>query len=331
MGRLVKWGVGLLAVVLVLVGAGLSYVVLAYPTVAPPEATTVVATPERLARGKYLFDHVALCVDCHSTRDFNKFGGPVMPGTWGKGGEAFTREMGLPGDIYARNITPDVETGIGGWTDGELMRALTTGVNKHGEALFPLMPYLAYGQSDREDIESIAAYVRTLQPIVNHVPTRNFDFPMQLIVRTIPTAAKFAPRPSASDRVAYGGYLTRMASCGECHTPAVQGEPVPGMTFAGGTAFPWPWGGVVRTANITPDADTGIGTWTEDQFVQKFKAFEGAPAQELSAAERQENTVMPWPAYAGMTREDLGAIYAFLRTQKPVVNRVEKFSKTTTR
>ena len=75
-----------------------------------------------------------------------------------------------------------------------------------------------------------------------------------------------------------------------------------------------PGGGVVRSANLTPDADTGIGTWTEQQFVDKFKAFEGAEHRTLSAAEQRENTWMPWYAYAGMTREDLGAIYAYLRS-----------------
>ena len=154
MRRIVTWLGGLVAVLLILAGAGISYVVMAYPTVPPAETATVMSTPERLARGKYLFEHVALCVDCHSTRDFTKFAGPVVPGSWGQGGEAFTREMGLPGNFYARNITP---AAIGDWTDGELIRALTTGVNKHGEALFPLMPYLSYGQSDREDIESIVA------------------------------------------------------------------------------------------------------------------------------------------------------------------------------
>ena len=83
-----------------------------------------------------------------------------------------------------------------------------------------------------------------------------------------------------------------------------------------------PGGGVVRSANLTPDADTGIGTWTEQQFVDKFKAFDGAQHRSLSAAEQRENTWMPWYAYAGMSRDDLGAIYAYLRALKPVINRV---------
>lgn len=327
MRRVAKWLAGIGIVLVALIGAGISYVVMAYPNVPAADAARVNVTPERLARGAYLFKHVAICVDCHSTRDFAKYGGPIVAGTEGKGGDPFTREMGFPGNFYARNITP---AAIGEWTDGELIRALTTGVNTHGESLFPLMPYLSYGQADREDIESIVAYLRTLTPIVNHVPARDLDFPLPLVIRTIPRPAAFTARPSPSDKVAYGEYLTRMASCADCHTPMEQGAPKPGMTFAGGMEITWPWGGVVRTANITPDATTGIGTWSEEQFVDKFKAFENAAERTLVGDERMENTFMPWNAYAGMTREDLAAIYAFLRTQKPVINRVEKFSKTTT-
>jgi hypothetical protein len=80
-----------------------------------------------------------------------------------------------------------------------------------------------------------------------------------------------------------------------------------------------------RSANITPDADTGIGSWTEQQFIDRFKSFEGVEQPVLSEAERRQNTPMPWTAYAGMSREDLAAIYTALRQQKPIVNRVTRF------
>jgi mono/diheme cytochrome c family protein len=210
-----KWLIRLVVVLLVLVGAGLVYVLSAYPAVAAAEPIRIASTPERIARGKYLFDHVTVCVDCHSTRDFTRYAGPVVSGTHGKGGEAFTREMDMPGNFYARNITP---AALADWTDGEIVRALTAGVNKQGDALFPLMPYLNYGALDREDIEAIVAYMRTLTPIVNHVPARQLDFPMHLIIRTMPQQASFAGRPAPTDRVAYGAYLARMASCADCHT-----------------------------------------------------------------------------------------------------------------
>ena len=96
------------------------------------------------------------------------------------------------------------------------------------------------------------------------------------------------------------------------------------MDFAGGMEF-FETGHLVRSANITPDANTGIGSWTEQQFIDKFKGFESPTNATLAEHERAQNTVMPITAYAGMTREDLSAIYAYLRTLKPVTNRVEKF------
>ena len=177
-----------------------------------------------------------------------------------------------------------------------------------------------------EDVESIVAYIRTLKPIEYTPPPRELGMPLPLVVRTIPQPASFRPVPPQTDRVAYGEYMTNAAACGDCHTPQdSQGQPLAGMDYAGGFEFKLRGGaGVVRSANLTPDADTGIGTWSEQQFVDKFKAFEGAPLRTMTEAESREATVMPWIDYAGMTREDLGAIYAYLRSIKPVVNRVKK-------
>jgi mono/diheme cytochrome c family protein len=247
-----------------------------------------------------------------------------VPGSTGKGGDLYGTNLGLPGDFYARNITP---AGVGDWTDGELVRAITAGVDRHGEPLFPIMPYQKYGRMAKDDVEAIVAYMRTLPAIQNTVPPHTFTFPMQFIARTIPAPAQPSPRPDPSDRVGTGRYLA--AGCSDCHTPAVQGTPIAGMDFAGGMEFPLPGGGYVRTANLTPDAVTGIGSWTEEQFVTKFKTMAEAPDQVLSTPEdRKKNTVMPWKVLGGMTREDLGAIYAFLRSLSPVVNRVEKHSDT---
>jgi mono/diheme cytochrome c family protein len=324
MNKLLKILVFLVGIVVVIAGAGVGYLFAKYPDVPPAENVTVVATPEKLARGEYLAKHVAQCVDCHAVRDFTKYAGPVVEGTLGRGGENFGIEGTAIRAMYSRNITP---AAIGDWTDGELIRAITAGVNQDGEPLFPIMPYPRYARMSREDIESIVAYVRTLKPVEYTPPPRDMAMPLPLVVRTIPKAPEFRPIPPKSDRVAYGEYLTNAASCAECHTPMdAQGTPLPGMQFAGGFQMPLPGGAVVRSANITPDADTGIGTWTEQQFIDKFKAFDGAPVRSLTPAEQRENTVMPWLGYAGMTTEDLGAIYAYLRTVKPVVNRVQKYN-----
>lgn len=315
-------------VVLVLVAAagGLLYLFTRYPDVPPPETVTVTRTPEQIARGKYLSDHVTGCTVCHAERDWSRYGGPRVPGTDGKGGQRFG--YGLePFVLYAKNISP---AGIGDWTDGELIRAFTTGVSRDGTALFPLMPYPRFARLSREDVEAIVAYLRTLPAVTNPPePARTLNFPLPLIVRTIPAAASHRPMPPASDRAAYGEYLTNAALCADCHTPIDdQGTPLPGRDFAGGMAFRPGGVGLVRSANITPDADTGIGTWTEQQFVDKFRAFRGSEPRTLVGAEREQNSEMPWSMYGGMTDDDLAAIYAYLRTVKPVTNRVQKFGGT---
>jgi len=320
MKTLMKVVGGLVALVVLAAGAGFGYLMFAFPNVPPPAVVTLEPTPERLARGKYLSDHVTGCTDCHSERDWTKFSGPIKPDRIGVGGQEFG--LGSAGALYAKNITP---AAIGGWTDGELQRAVTAGVSKDGTPLFPLMPYPHFGALAADDMHAILVYVRSWQAIENQVPPRTLNFPMNLIVRTIPAAASPQPRPSADDQVAYGRYMTRAALCADCHTPMDdRGQPVPGRDFAGGNEF-LETGYRVRSANITPDADTGIGSWTEQQFIDRFKSFETAPAATLSDAERRQNTPMPWTAYAGMTREDLAAIYAFLRTQAPVTSRIAKF------
>ncbi len=325
MKKLVRIILGVVVLILAIAACGVAYLFMAFPKVPLASDVRIVATPEKLARGEYLTKHVSLCLDCHSERDFEKLAGPLKPGTWGKGGEAFDKTVDptMPGAVYAKNITP---ASIGSWTDGEVLRALTVGVSRDGTPLFPLMPYQHFGQMSEEDIHAIIAYVRTLKPIENGVPERSLDFPMNLIVRTIPAPASFKPRPPASDKVAYGGYMVNAALCSACHTPMdAEGQPLPGKAFAGGTMFMHPkYGFRIVTANITPDADTGIGSWTEQQFIDKFKGFETPNDAILSESEQRQNTAMPWTQFAGMTREDLGAIYAYLRTVTPVVNRINK-------
>jgi mono/diheme cytochrome c family protein len=323
MKTLFKILLALVGLVVVLALCGVAYLFLRYPNVPAAETVTVQATPEKVARGEYLANHVSGCVICHAERDMTKYGGPVKEGTWGAGGELFG-EVGSGFEIYSKNITP---AAIGSWSDGQLIRAFTAGVNATDEPLFPIMPYPRYGKLSREDVESIVAYIRTLKPVTHSVPARKLPFPLPLIVRTMPTPAAFRALPPKTDKVAYGEYLTNAAVCADCHTPMDdRGAPLPGRDFAGGSEFPNPGGGVARSANLTPDADTGIGTWTEQQFIDKFKAWRGAEARALSTAEQRENTPMPWLYYAGQTDEDLSAIYAYLRSQKPVINRVKKFN-----
>jgi hypothetical protein len=320
MKTLLKIVGGLVLLVLVVAGCGLGYLMFAYPKVPPPTAFKIEPTPERLARGKYLNDHVVLCTACHTKRDWTKFSGPNVMEQLGAGGEPFS--LGTGGTLYSKNITA---AALGSWSDGELLRAMTQGVSKDGTPLFPLMPYLHFGAMDQEDVHAVLAYIRSLKAIASTVPERELNFPLNLIVRTIPAPNTYGKRPSPEDKVAYGRYMTKAALCSDCHTPMDdQGAPQPGMDFAGGMEF-IETGYRVRAANITPDANTGIGSWTETQFIDKFKGFETPTNATLAEHEKAQNTPMPITAYAGMTREDLSAIYAYLRTLKPVTNRVEKF------
>ncbi len=291
----------------------LGYIIKFRPNV-PVEDIKVELTPARLERGKYLAQNVAACVDCHSKRDWTKFAAPVVPGAEGQGGEAISI-------FYPPNITP---FHLKDWSDGELLRAITSGVSKDGRPLMPIMPYPVYGKMDREDIYAIIAYIRSLPAVENTTPTTTPNFPMNIIVHTIPSSPEFSPRPATTDKINYGKYITTAASCVECHTQNKRGQIIEDLKFAGGRYIETP-NGTVISPNLTPDKETGIGNWTEEIFIQRFKLFgEKNPLAKQTVAPGEFNTAMPWTDYSGMTREDLAAIFAYLQTVKPVSNRVPK-------
>jgi len=312
--------VTILIIIVVIIAGAAAYLKLALPNVGAPENLKIAITSERVSHGDYLANHVTLCMDCHSTRDWTKFSGPMIPGTNGKGGERFDEKMGFPGVFYSKNITP---ANIKDWTDGEIFRAITTGVDKDGNALFPVMPYHYYGQMDKEDIYDIIAYIGTLAPIENKTPDHTIDFPMNFIINTIPVKASFVQKPPKSDTLKYGAYMVNAAACMECHTQVNKGQIIPSLAFSGGRLFEMP-NGKVYSANITPDKATGIGNWTADQFVTRFKTYtDPANVKKLSASD--VNTIMPWVMFAGMDTSDLRSIYAYLQTVKPIKNEVVHF------
>jgi len=316
--------IGIVLLAFLIIGAvGLGYFNSAYPKVGPAPTIKVELTKERIDRGKYLVHNVAVCLDCHSTRDWSKLTGPIIPGTEGKGGDKFGEEMGLPGTLYSKNITP---ASLSSWTDGEILRAITSGVSKNNKAIFPLMPYLAYRNLSREDLYSIIAYLRTLKPIKNDVPESSINFPVNLIIKTLPEDyTANIPEPDKTNPKEYGKYLVNAASCIECHTKSEDGEMVKGMEFAGGSPYETPWG-TIRSANITPDKETGIGNWTKEMFIARFKAYNSDEMRNMKVNGKEFNNVMPWTLYAGMTEEDLGAVYDYLMTQKPVRNSVNRYT-----
>jgi len=314
-----------LIVLFVVIAGLLTYVKTALPNVGAPLEIKVAASPEMIARGAYLANHVMVCMDCHSKRDWSKFSGPISGTQLGCGGEIFDQRFGFPGKFVSKNITP---FNLGKWTDGEIFRAITTGVNKDNKALFPVMPFKSYAQLDEEDIKAVIAYIRTLTPIEQTNAESVPDFPMNFIINTIPSKANLQKRPDPADAIAYGKYITTAAACRECHTKQDKGQYV-GDEFAGGFEFDFGNGKKVVSANITPHA-SGIGAWSKADFVKRFKAFSDSaytlPNVNLDKQEFQ--TVMPWSMYTGMTTQDLEAIYDYLKSQKPSNNVVVRFADT---
>lgn len=323
MKKLKKWLAYLVVSLLVIIVAGLCYVSFALPNVGKPEDIKVALTPQRIEHGKYLANHITICMDCHSPRNWQKFGGPPDSTKLGVGGEIFDANAGFPGKVYVPNITP---YNLKNWTDGEIFRAITCGVKKDGSAIFPLMPWQSYAHMDREDIYDIIAYIRTLPAQASSYPARQLNFPLNFIVNTIPEKASLGTKPHESDVVKYGGYLVRSAACANCHTAVVNGKPVEGMQFAGGRDFQL--GSVrVRSANITPDATTGIGKWSEAQFLARFRSYADGGLTAPAVKKGDFQIIMPWWKYGGMKESDLKAIYAYLKTVKPIKNDVVHFEQ----
>ncbi|MBB5397701.1 cytochrome c [Mucilaginibacter sp. AK015] len=322
MKKFKKWATYIAICVALFIIAAISYVSLALPNVGEPQNIKVDATPQRIARGKYLANHVAVCIDCHSTRKWDIFAAPIDTAVIGAGGEKFDSRISFPGEVYVPNITP---ANLKSWTDGELYRAITTGVKKDGSAIFPIMPWQSYSKMDPEDVYDIIAYIRTLQPHAASYPKRKLDFPLNLLVNTMPKKAEPGKRPAESDTLKYGAYLVTTAACAECHTKAEKGSPIPGMEFAGGNEYGMGNGATLRAANISPDKETGIGSWTKEQFISRFKQFDNSAMKPVAVKPGEFQTIMPWWRYSGMSETDLGAIYAYLKTVKPVKNKVNKF------
>jgi len=304
----------------IIAGGGLSYLRVAYPKVEPAPNIQVEITPERLERGEYLANHVNLCMDCHGKREWDKFAAPPLPGSEGTGGEHFNHDMGFPGVIVSRNITP---FGLENWTDGEVYRAITSGVSKDGSPLFPVMPYPHYGQMNQEDIYSVIAYIRNLPPVETPTVQTSLDFPLNFIVRTMPKPANHQAIPNKSDLVAYGGYMVNASGCYDCHTKQEKGEFI-GEPFAGGMVFNIGNGRILTSPNLTPHA-TGIAAMTEDDFLYRFKVYQDSSYVPAQVGPTDFQTVMPWAMYSGMKEEDLKAIYAYLQSLPPIDNKIQKF------
>ena len=223
------------------------------------------------------------------------------------GGRLF--DLGPAGMVFTKNISPDEETGIGSWSEDQMKLAIKTGVDNEGKLLFPVMPYHVYNGMADADLEAVVAYLQSVKAVENKVPER-----------TASTEGMPSPpfqtgivAPGASDQAARGAYLVNsVMGCTGCHTPVdpATGAPQLDKYLAGRQPYEGPWG-IVYGGNITPDEETGIGSWTEDEIKRALLAGVGKDGRRL--------ILMPWFAYSSLTTEDADAVVFFLKNGLPAV------------
>jgi mono/diheme cytochrome c family protein len=311
----------LLGAIVLVVGGGLGYLYLKPVAKAAPLNIAVDRGPERVARGKYLFEVVSSCADCHSKVDETRFGAPIVAGGLAIG-KPLPDSMGLPGRIVPVNLTSDPETGTGRFTDGQLIRAIREGIGHDDRVLFPMMPYSEYSAMSDEDVQSLVAYIRTIAPVKNLLPKTEIAFPVNLMIKSVPKPVGSVPAPDKSNRVEYGKYLAKIAGCKFCHTPEEHGSSIPGKEFSGGHEFQIAPGARAVTPNLTPDSQTGIGQMSEKEFLDKFEQYKDYAEKGSPKIDPVANTAMPWLGLCRMEPDDLKAIFAYLKTLPPIVNAV---------
>lgn len=260
-------------------------------------STSLAAAETLLERGAYLMNAVAACGNCHTPMGPE---GP-LPGMELAGGTEFAMD---PFTARAPNITPDVETGIGGWTDDQIRTAIREGKRPDGSLIGPPMPFMLYRDLADADLDAIVAYLRSVAPVKNAVAKSEYRMPLPPAWGPPVTAPVTAPDPS--DTVAWGRYLAGpVAHCTECHsTPDERHVPdfVNGLG-GGGMAFPGPWGTSVAS-NITP---SNLGSWSDADIAKVIRTGVRPDGTRLLPP-------MAVPFYAHMSDRDVNAIVAYLRT-----------------
>jgi mono/diheme cytochrome c family protein len=251
-----------------------------------------------LARGEYLAN-AADCGACHTIPGGKPFAG----------GLAFKLPFGT---IYSPNITPDRRNGIGAWSDAEFVRAMRSGVGRHGEDLYPAFPYTSYALLSTDDILAIKAYLASLKPIDTPAPANALLFPFNQ--RPVMRAWKllfltwhpFTPDNSRSAAWNRGAYLVEgLAHCGECHTPRnLMFARKQGQALAGGDVDGW------KAWNITSDPDTGIGRWS-DADIASYLSTGHANGHGAAAAGMRQAVDL---SLSKLTPADIDAMVRYLRS-----------------
>src|SRR5689334_18916093 len=313
--KILAWSLVVLAVLLaVAITLTIGWRPFIGPRARPLTVRKFESTPARLARGSYLVNSVADCMACHAQHDWTAHDAPILPGTLGAG-QDFNLLKGLPGQVNAPNLTPDMETGAGSWTDDQLARAIREGVGHDGRALFTMMPYQHFRTMSDEDLASIIVYLRALPAVRHELPTTEMIFPVKYLVRNAPQPVTDpVPAPDLSTPLKRGAYMSHIAGCTDCHTPMDNhGQRITALEWAGGFVLEGSWGRVA-SANLTSDP-SGIPYYDEKMFIDAIRTGK--------VRARVLNPIMPFAFYSGMTDQDLSAIFAYLHQLRPTKHRVD--------
>ncbi|HEX6768034.1 MAG TPA: cytochrome c [Candidatus Binatia bacterium] len=264
---------------------------------------------ELVARGQYIFAVAGGCA-CHS----------APKGTHNAGARAFPIPFGT---VYSTNLTSDKETGLGGWTDQQIIDGITKGLRKDGSRILPVMPYGAYSGMAQDDLKALVAYLRTLKPVKKATP----ELKALPLTRSLGTAAWLkafgtvhnSPATAPKSGVERGKYLTdHVAICGDCHTPRNSiGVPSKTLYLAGAGKDIGPLGQSIP--NITPDKETGIGEWKRDEIAELL--LKGTKPDFDNVQGLMEEVIQGAPhGYKDMRKEDALAIADYLKSIPPIKN-----------
>ena len=252
-----------------------------------------------LERGRYLMSSIVACGNCHTPQGPN---GP-QPGMELAGGFLIEEKEFT---VHAPNITPHKISGIGNWSDAQIIAAIREGKRPDGSIIGPPMPIGLYRGMSDNDVKAIVAYLRSVKPVDNQPAKSVYRIPLPTSYG--PPVGQVADVPR-SDKLAYGRYLAgSLGHCVECHTPPdATGAPQFATKLgAGGMAFHGPWG-VSVAANITP---TGLKGYSDTQL----KTL-------ISTGVRPDGSKLKPPMgvayYANMTPADLDALVVYLRSLPP--------------
>jgi mono/diheme cytochrome c family protein len=261
-----------------------------------------------LQRGAYLVESIANCGNCHAPQE--PFG--AVPLTELSGGPAITSPAFT---AYPPNITSDRDTGIGTWTEDQVVTAMREGRAPDGRILRPPMPVPFYRTMSDQDAHAIAAYLLSRPPLARQSPPSQYKTAAPSGYG--PPVGQVAASPR-SNPAAYGAYLGSMGHCMLCHTPAgANGQrDYAHRLGAGGMVLDGVFGEIV-TPNITPDKDTGIGAWTDADISRALTTGERPDGRRLASP-------MPVAYLARLTPDDRAALIAWLRSLPPVANKVER-------